>query len=335
MANSVDKPGKLFNIDLLRVYAVLSLLIWHCFFCPNLCWRLSEQEFTSPFVHKILYIISALFIPDANMPLFTFISGFVFAYLLSIGHYSDWNIFFSKKSKRLFIPWIILGTVIALTSFEADFAAIGFKYMAYGGGSHLWFLIMLFWLFLVSWIIWHYNLRWLNYILMIVSFFAPVWLGKLEITMLPWGGHKFLLYYVHFAIGMLLFKWHNNSNIKGWHLLVSSLFYLLAIFFLNVIDEDVIKTTLLSFRCIVFDLMLYYFVTWFIEKGYIKENKSVGVISQYSFGIYVFHHWIAWNLYHVEIIIESFKSSYLFYALLYTILIFIVSFYFTKYSLKQ
>lgn len=188
MNDNNKKAVKLLNIEYLRVYAVLSLLIWHCFFCPDLCWRLSENEFTSPYVHKMLYIVSAVFIPDANMPLFTFISGFVFAYLFSMGHYSDWGVFFSKKVKRLFIPWIILGTIIALTSFEADFAAIGFKYMSYGGGSHLWYILMLFWLFLISWAIGHYELKYFNYFLIVLSFLGPVWLDKIGITMLPWGG---------------------------------------------------------------------------------------------------------------------------------------------------
>ena len=133
---------------------------------------------------------------------------------------------------------------------------------------------------------------------------------------------------------MLLFNWQKVMSVKGKITILSCLIYLVVFFLLMIFDNNVIKTTVMSFRCIVFDFMLFLIVTWFIEKGYLKENRIIGAISKYSFGIYVFHHWIAWDLFHLDIVIESFKSNYILYALLYTVSIFLMSVVLTKYSLN-
>lgn len=104
--------------------------------------------------------------------------------------------------------------------------------------------------------------------------------------------------------------------------------------FLNVINETDLKTMLMSFRCVVFDFMLFFLVTWFIELGFIKESTLTSKISKYSFGIYVFHHWIAWDLYHLDSIKSLFESNYIITAGICTILILILSVLLTKYSLK-
>lgn len=60
--------------------AVVSLVIHHLSICPILFWQVLDNP--NPVIAKTEGCIGWALIPDANMPLFTFISGFLFMHLL-------------------------------------------------------------------------------------------------------------------------------------------------------------------------------------------------------------------------------------------------------------
>ena len=80
--------------------------------------------------------------PNANMPLFTVISGFVYAYLRRQGKYIDTKEFLVKKVRRLLIPYLVIGTIVVFTI--ADWSP---KSIIFGNAHHLWYCAMLFWCF--------------------------------------------------------------------------------------------------------------------------------------------------------------------------------------------
>ena len=71
-----------------------------------------------------------------------------------------------------------------------------------------------------------------------------------------------------------------------------------------------------------------------IMLSYLKQNKYVDVFCVYSFGIYVFHEWMSWGLYHHSTFFSVFEKYPIIYAFLFTIFDFIVSIILTHYSLK-
>ena len=89
--------GRLVQVEVLRAFAVTSLVIWHIFYCPLLCWQISDFDELNPIVVRLLSLSSAFLIPQCNMPLFTFISGVVFIHLRHLNRYSSFNVFLNKK----------------------------------------------------------------------------------------------------------------------------------------------------------------------------------------------------------------------------------------------
>lgn len=325
--------GKLIAIEYLRCYAVLTLVLWHLFYCPQQCWRLSQESFIGSWGGRFLYWTSSFFIPSANMPLFTFISGYIFAYLISKGKYSVFDVFFLKKVHRLFIPYIVLGTIICYTSFEADFASIGFKYMVYGAGSHMWYVLMLFWVFILSWFIVSYKLIILNRLLTLMSLLSPLFFSFFQIEHLPWGMHLTMRYYCYFSIAM---EFYNMSLYKLLNVRNNAIvFGLLYVFFyclIPITKSNLFAVTITPLKDVFFCLFMFSLSTILFSKKN-KTCKFVGSISSYGFGIYVFHHWIGWNYYHLQWIINLLSYNYFLVVSISTILIFEVSYLLTKWSL--
>lgn len=337
MESALNNKGNLLYIDYLRVFAVISLVIWHCFFCPELWWKIADYSLVSNNCLRLLSLSSSFFIPQANMPLFTFISGYVFAYVFKKGGYASWGGYFIKKCKRLLIPFFVLGTIISLSSYSDDSAKIGFKWMVYGSGSHLWYIIMLFWISITAWYVQQRKLRVLGVLLFIASLLSPMWMSLIGISVLPWGLHNSILYYCHFVLGIWLFNYSfsHKINYRFASIILSIAYCGLFIYVRWYLIESNIASIFSTIKSICFYVALFSVVNCFIEVGLLKENVFIQNVSKYSFGIYVFHHWIGWNLYHIDNVIAWLSNYYIPISVLITIGIFVLSYYLTKFSLRS
>ena len=137
MNNSVSmapssQDTHLSNISLLRVIAMVSVVFYHCL-CYYGIW-------SSKFVIEG-YRDFDIFLVRINMPLFVFLSGYLYAYLRNNFHkYLDTKSFVVKKAKRLLIPYIFWGVLLVLF-----FPIPGHHWTDFFSGiCHLWFLLMLF-----------------------------------------------------------------------------------------------------------------------------------------------------------------------------------------------
>ena len=241
-----------------------------------------------------------------------------------------------KKGKRLLAPFFILGTVICLTSYSDDSAKMGFKWMVYGCGSHLWYCIMLFWVNIVAWFLLKNKMKVLNVIVFLLSLASPIWFDFLGISVLPWGWHKSIQYYSHFIIGVWIFEYICSHRINYRHTLLYFAIAYFAIFLLIKISNTMyLHVFLYTLKSICFYCLLFSLINVLIEWRLIKENSIVHNIAQYSFGIYVIHHWIGWNLYHTDISIKFMENYYIPFAFFNTVWIFIASYYITKFSLRS
>ena len=106
MNNSVSlapssQDTHLSNISLLRVIAMVSVVFYHCL-CYYGIW-------SSKFVIEG-YRDFDLFLVSVNMPLFVFLSGYLYAYLRNNFHkYQDTKSFVLKKSKEIINTIYFLG----------------------------------------------------------------------------------------------------------------------------------------------------------------------------------------------------------------------------------
>lgn len=87
----------------LRCIAIISLVVWHSY-CSYVRWGIAETPLNGFYTNLFKCVI-----PDANMPLFTFLAGFLWGYLYhEKGKYRNFSSFFFKKVNRLLIPFLFV-----------------------------------------------------------------------------------------------------------------------------------------------------------------------------------------------------------------------------------
>lgn len=326
---------KLLEINYLRTYAILSIVIWHCLVCPLTCWNLIE----SSKITSLISILARFYIPDANMPLFTFISGYLFSYLYKKNKekYGCFIPFLKTKFNRLVIPFLIIGTTVNITMPER------YLYMIMNGeGSHLWFCMMLFWCFIIRWIILKANWKPLNFAMLIFSLMAILYSkgnnwNLPEFPLSLFGIRHAIFFYLYFVMGGTLYnnkEYLLNSMNKN-----KKLIYLLTILFFILVSLSLLRIRYLSFilhisTSALFIVLIYIWSLRLINDGYLRQNKYIDTLCVYSFGIYVFHEWISWGFYHQPYSFKIFEQYPIAYALVFTLLDFAASVVLTHYSLK-
>lgn len=313
------------EIDYLRAIAVILLVVWHCFFCTMFVWGVvSPQPDMMPF-----RILSAFFVVDAVMPLFTFISGYLFTALYTEkGKYRVFSAFVKNKVNRLLIPYIIFSLLIISTSYK-----LNYDNLLWGEGCHMWYCAMLFWCFMIGWGVKSLNNRVIGCLIMLIStslvFAYPnFWFLPVQ---LPLGIDNGLYYYSYFALGGVFFMY--RDKFKKCNLLI--LWGIYAILFLiNIISLPIISRICSSIQTYIFSLALCLTIMRINETGKIKSNKKIKQLCKYSFGIYVFHHWLAWDLVWFPPISYILRAHYFLFPFFLTIIVFGLSYLLTGISFK-
>ena len=224
------------------------------------------------------------------MPLFTFIAGFLYGYLYNEkGKYKDFKNFFIKKVNRLLVPFIVLGTVINLLEYGKNI-----KDIFYGTPNHMWYCLMLFYVFIACWLIERYLGEKINILLMLFSFGVVTYYGLGALSHRVIGGFFLPLYYYgYFYFGVLFQKYKEKYT---QHFPTTAIFILLIYVLTCIIRSN----HLIVIRSISYAILLYTIVNKMIIKKSLFDNSTnenaILLLSKYSFGVYVFHQWIIWNL---------------------------------------
>lgn len=140
----MNKEIRLNDIVILRAISIILVVFVHCYYIYNY-GILSDIETVDL---TILRIINLDILGRFRMPMFIFISGFLFSFLHYEKHkYPKFTDLLSNKFKRLLIPYCVFFPVTAwsLGLFEQD-SHINILYPI----GHLWFLLMLFWCFIFT-----------------------------------------------------------------------------------------------------------------------------------------------------------------------------------------
>lgn len=321
------KESKLVVIDYMRFVAILSIVIWHCAICPYLCWDILDIK-TLPIDYPFR-VLSIVFFPDATMPLFTFISGYLFGYLIKLGKYKVFKDFVINKINRLIIPFIVIGTLVNVTSYD--------RYMIdipWGEGSHLWYCCMLFWCFIFAWLSIKKLPSFALYLLFSLSL-ALQFLNKSHFDMgfkLPLGIHHSLYYLGYFISGYLLF---NYQEILGRFIRYKRFLVLL---YLTVCIVPIFNIHPFVRLFLIAHNYLYSVLLIVLLGDISYQSPVMGFyvrsVCKYSFGIYVFHEWISWNFCHVKSVSVFLQEHYILFPVLNTFVIFALSYVLTSISLK-
>lgn len=198
------------DVLLLRCLAVISLVAWHSY-CSYICWGYGNSPLDGVY-GKIFCFLT----PDANMPLFTFMAGYLFCFLLKKKQkYQEFKPFLQNKVHRLLIPFLVLGALTNLTEVNRNFL----PEMFYGKPSHLWYCLMLFYCYIVCWLIEKKGQKY-NIVAMCGSMAVVIAKGKGGLTPnVPFGLFLPVYYYCYFYIGFLVFQYKEKFLIlmkKKW-----------------------------------------------------------------------------------------------------------------------
>lgn len=330
---------RLLEINYLRAYAIISIVVWHCFVCPLDVWGIITPTAET----GIMSFMARFFIPHANMPLFTFISGYLFAYLYAnSSKYFRFRPFLKTKFERLVIPFFVLGTLVNITMPERELYMI-----LYGGGSHLWFCMMLFWCFMIRWTVLNIKNDIVSSLMLLIGIAANVCSNVFnwdlpDIPFSFFGIRLAIYFYPWFVLGSWMFKYKNilincmKQRSAFVSLFLFSIFYVVWGYGMLIWNNiNYVSSILNTARPLLFILLIYLLVIKLILCGYLKPNRYIDTLCTYSFGIYVFHEWISWGLYHHPFFLGLFEKYTFAYAFIFTIFDFVISFVLTHYLLKM
>ncbi|MFI3297233.1 MAG: acyltransferase [bacterium] len=271
-----------------------------------------------------------------RMPLFIFISGFLFSFLLKKEKYHDTFKFFTEKLRRLLLPYCIFCAIFMLSRGEFSVPKL-----LEGNYLHLWFLPMLFWCFLIT-----YTLHKIfNRIKCCESCILSITFGLtyLDIFIPNFMGLGLINNWLYwFYLGYIIFKFKNTileyiTNYKLYLLL--SVLYVGGNIFFSANDLLNLHTINILIRTSGI-LLIWYFINILLKykNGKWAEYKIFSEINRCSYGIYVYHYWLqtymisqtAKSIFHLEKLAEH----VILFPILYTIASLIISYFATHITLK-
>ncbi len=268
------------------------------------------------------------------MPLFLFISGYLFSYLQNHKNkYQNFKDFILNKTHRLFIPYIIfaLAILFSINDFSWNNLIKGY--------SHLWFILMLYWSFIVTWIVGRIK----SPLFHILILFISIWISFYAKNKLPLSINFLTHHYVWFLTGYLIVTYKQKLNF-----LFSK--KLMLIYGLIWISTSVARNTtnfhtlhlLYTVRYLnMFSFILFVFSIFedlFIRKK-LAENTFINRINKYSYGIYIFHGWIyslifKGNAYFLAYISPFAKEYTIIFPIIFFAFLFSLSYIITHFFLK-
>lgn len=301
------KKNILPEVAIIRPTLILLLVTYHSF-AP---WCGSWSEFEG-FVPNESYKLIARLAYSFMLPMFVFISGYVWSYQReSLNKIETFENLLKKKLKRLYVPSLIFSTLYI----------IAFDFKRFGGGgnyislikdissgyAHLWFLPMLLWCFMISYPIINIKTKLYQCVVVFVLWFLSVFDFPLQLS----SAFYFLLY---FFIG---YNYRNFArkviNITSLNIVILWLIYAIVYISMTLLNRYVISyfdvesvDSSIVFNCFYNFIRTSYgiigVVAMFMSARFIISRWNVPsmfiMIGDYCMGVYIFQQFVLHYLYY-------------------------------------
>ena len=197
------------EVSFIRPILIILLVLYHSLCIHTGNWRTIEGMNVIPAYREIGRLAYSFM-----LECFVFVSGYVWAYQReTLGKKEGFLLLCKKKAMRLIVPYILFGFLYMLLFMHHEFNILGII----EGSSHLWFLLMLFWCFLIGWCILQFKLspKIVIPVLYLISIIRPIGL--------PLRLSQTLYYLPFFFLGYYIYEYYDwlREKLKGWHLVVS------------------------------------------------------------------------------------------------------------------
>lgn len=304
MNEQVSKSNKLYNISLLSFIALIFVILGHsgCIYAGIWDYKIFNNS------SKIIKYITQ-YIYSFHMPLYMFISGYLYYYnKVILGKYGSFKEFIKNKAKRLLIPYVITGIFFMIPIqmiFKIYTDNYSFLYRVINEillerrPAHLWFLLALFNIFIIFYFIesiLNKRCTMLNFVIL-----SLIGVASCKFPSVYQIGSSFR-YLVYFYMGYVFYQninsIKNNIQVKTYLFLFHFLLFNIQYFVLSNIDINTIyfKTFKFLFNQVVSMLgVAYMFMCIYnlcqdnkmIKK--VMQNKIFKLIYQNKFYMYLVH----------------------------------------------
>ena len=291
---------RLHEIDRLRPIVIVLLIIMHAFTMysgHNSGWPLPEGISAVKgywWIQQLTY--------SCILELFTFISGYVYAFAL-YGLHKNYRFLDILKNKalRLLVPCIVFGVFYSLLLNEDNVFGLEYIYKLLNGFGHLWYLTMLFEVFVFIFLLEHfvYSNKMKLIILVIVSMMSFIIPNYLQIAQTAY-------FSFFFFVGMICFQNKEqirlNISLKKiailWLIFLSSLVCLIMLKenLNEIISTDNIYTTFVLREGIkkistilysILGVLAFWTTSLFLSPQ--NSSKWISWFNRNCFGAYLFH----------------------------------------------
>lgn len=282
---------KLYDVVVLRSLATVMVVAFHAY---GLMYWYDISDITEKY--KDLYYGINQYVLNFRMPLFVFISGFLFSYLeREKNKYPTLIALFKNKFKRLIIPYFVFTTIYMLTTGMG----FSFKILIAGWLAHLWFIPTLFWCFIftrLSCFLPYSHTRYFKATLLAINFILLfVNLPKLGIMSIQFFPEWFFWFYFGYVLSPYrnqLYDYLNKRKI--WLLIFMAIYSLEFIYATRFVECEEERGGYVNFAHVAIVLLIWYATNWSIKNSKKAWYKSVVFkeLNKTSYGIYVLHYWL-------------------------------------------
>jgi len=279
---------------IIRSFAIILVVAFHAYYM-----MMVEGHFpASKEMYRSLYYNINCLILQFRMPLFLFISGYLFSHLENErGKYKTFKDLIHNKFKRLILPFFVFVTI-----FMVSINDFSWKPYYSWGYQHLWFIPMLFWCFIFtriqSFLPFSKTMLWKT--IVFISFFILTLniIPRISIPLLAIP--NFLKWYFWFYLGYHIYL--TRDRFYGFILShkVSVSIFLLTIFIIGswakctYIINDSVRTWYTEIANLAIVILFWFWTNLIIINNLIGEKKIkfFNWLNKHSYGIYVFHNWL-------------------------------------------
>ena len=302
----------LMDVVVIRLALIILLVLYHSFCIYTGAWKVPYDNF-----HKIVgYDWIGMLSHQFRLQGMVFISGLLFGYNMTKKEKKELHFlpFILQKAKRILLPCLFFGIIYYLLFYDLSVSWTTIVYRIMNGCGHLWFLPMIFWCFIITYILAHYppllERRQIFYTILAVSCMLAV-LNPL--SFLPFGLGKVGHYYIYFLIGFLLKQNLISFPKDTWmHQLTAILIFCTAFIAYMILRDkwdsqdalimNIIRSASFNICTLLTSLSaIYTFYNVSNRKkviNWLKSKPMLITLSGYCYGVYIYQQFILQYLYY-------------------------------------
>lgn len=294
----IDDNKRLTYITDLRILVTLMVVFYHSFeiFVDDNCGL--------NFPRLSIYQGLDIFIGLVQMPMFVFLSGYLFGLQYRKGRYIDFAHLIKKKTQRILAPLLVFGMAYYLLIPSVILEHV----VWFNSIGHLWFLEMLFECFILQWCV--RKVKATKQLILAVAM-------SVVSTKVPllFGVNTLCIYFVYFNLAFL-FAVKNRAFDSLWGGKLMYLVLVLSLASVYVINGILIgeDATFIHFSFRIYKMVVSLFLCIFLMRLFSsfthQQFSLLNSLDQTSFGIYLIHPFIMFALlYHVDWVYETCQIS--------------------------